>query len=246
MCFVFIFYHFLKTKSDSQRLHSNRRSIHPNFCRKEKMTNNKTALQRTTAILTALTLTPSFCGIIAQNTNLPLWETSPALAQPRLEDNDSRRAANYRNTSLPPSNSINMSGQITSDLNNNSFEFHAENGTRYRVLALSSVTLRGLGRNDRVQISGKRDGYVFIASSVINLGTSNSAIINMRANIIDNTAGNRFTIRQGSSIRTVVAERGKPLGLRVGNEVVMTGQWRGNIFYASSVRPFNSGGNDNR
>lgn len=186
------------------------------------MTNKKTALQRTTAALAIFTLTPT------------LWGISTALAEPR----DSRPTGSYRNASLPRTSVLNVNGQITSDPTNNSFEFYAENGTRYRVLALSNVSLRGIGRSDRVQISGKRDGYVFLASSVTSLGAPNSAIINLRAYVIENPTGNRFTIRQGNAIRTVLVAGGKPFGLRDGSEIAMAGQWRGNIFYASNVRLF--------
>jgi len=159
------------------------------------------------------------------------------MAQPR----DSRPIGNYRVASLPRPGALNINGQITSDPTNNSFEFYAENGTRYRVLALSNVSLRGIGRSDRVQISGKRDGYVFLASNVTSLGAPNSAIINLRANVVENITGNRFTIRQGNSIATVMVTGGKPLGLRNGSEVAMAGQWRGNIFYASNVHLFADG-----
>jgi hypothetical protein len=196
---------------------------------KEKMTNTKTALQRTTTALAIFTLAT------------PLWGISAAPAQPR----DSRPANSYRHASLPQPSAMTVTGQITSDLNNNSFEFYTENGTRYRVLALSNVSLRGIGRSDRVQISGKRDGYVFLASSVTNMGVPNSAIINLRANVVENITGNRFTIRQGGSIATVMVAGGKPLGLRNGSEVAMAGQWRGNIFYASNVRLFTNGRDNN-
>ncbi len=163
------------------------------------------------------------------------------MAQPR----DSRPTGSYRVASLPRPGTLNINGQITSDPTNNSFEFYAENGTRYRVLALSNVSLRGISRSDRVQITGKRDGYVFLASSVTSLGAPNSAIINLRANVVENITGNRFTIRQGNSIATVMVAGGKPLGLHNGSEVAMAGQWRGNIFYASSVRLFANGQTNN-
>lgn len=215
------------------------------------MTSKKTTTPRTAVWLTALTLTPPLWSIVAHDTNAASLGTAAARAQTRLGNfnqdgnRDSQQASDFHNSSLSRPGRMTVSGEVTSDPFNNSFEFYGENGTRYRVLATSDVSLRGIDRNDRVQIHGKLDRNIFIASSVTGMGASNSAVLNLRANVVNDLSGNRFTIRQGNAIRTVVAERGEPFGLRVGSEVDMTGQWRNDIFYASSVRLLDSGWDDN-
>lgn len=203
-----------------------------------RMTTKKAA-----ALLAAITIAPSVLGLFPTSTHSTPLGVSSAQAQPRWgtpeweRNRESRRARDYRDSDLSRLSWITVRGTVTSNPSNDLFEFRSDSGDRYRVLARSNVSLRGIDRNDRVQVYGKRDGNILIAYNVSNLGGgSNSGVVNLRATVTSNQPGNRFTIRYNNVNRVVVAERGEPSGLRVGSEVDMTGRWRNNVFHASSVR----------
>jgi len=203
-----------------------------------RMTTKKAA-----TMLAAIAIAPSVLGLLPTSTQSTPLGISSAQAQPRWgtpdweRNRESRRARDYRDSDLARLSWATVEGTVNSNPANDYFEFRASNGQQYRVLARSNVSLRGINRNDRVRVYGKRDGNILIAYSVTELGGSNnSGVINLRARVVDNVSGNRFTIRHNNAIRTVVAERGEPNGLRAGREVDMTGRWRNNVFYASSVR----------
>ncbi len=207
-----------------------------------RMTTKKAA-----TMLAAIAIAPSVLGLLPTTTqSTPLGITS-AQAQPRWgtpdweRNRNSRRARDYRDTDLSRLSWITVRGTVTTTPNGDYFEFRADNGTNYRILARTEVSLRNIKRSDRVEIYGKRDGNIIVGYKVTELGGSNSGVVNLRATVVTNVAGNRFTIRYNNSNRIVVAERGEPNGLRAGSEVDMTGTWRNNIFHASSVR-LRSGG----
>lgn len=203
-----------------------------------RMTTKKAA-----TLLAAIAIAPSVMGLLPTSTqNTPLGISS-AQAQPRWgtpeweRTRNTRRGRDYRDSDLARLSWATVNGVVTSNPDSDFFEFRSDSGDRYRVLARSNVSLRGINRNDKVRVYGKRDGNILIAYSVTDLGGgSNSGVVNLRATVTNNQSGNRFTIRYNNSNRIVVAERGEPNGLRAGSEVDMTGRWRSNIFYASSVR----------
>lgn len=210
-----------------------------------RMTTKKAA-----AMLAAIAISPSVLGLLPTTSQNTAPGISSAQAQPRRgtpewdRNRESRRARDYRDSDLSRLSWATVVGQVTSNPANDYFEFRSENGDRYRVLARSNVSLRGISRNDRVRVYGKRDGNIIIAYSIAELGGSNSSVVNLRATVTSNQSGNRFTIRYNNVNRMVVAQRGEPRGLRVGSEVDMTGTWRNNVFYASSVRLRDSGWQD--
>lgn len=208
-----------------------------------------TTARRSAALLAAITLTPPLWGIVGPNTQAPSWGTSIAQAQPRMGDPDwarnrnSRRANHYRDSDLVRLSWITLRGEITDDPERDYFEFRSDNGDRYRVLARPDVSLRGFDDDDRVEVYGKRDGDILIAYRVRELDDDDDGN-GFRTTVIENLPGNRFTIRHRYTTRIVVAERGEPYGLRAGSEVELEGRWRGNTFYASSVRLRNGGRDD--
>lgn len=211
------------------------------------MRTNKT-IGRTAALLAALTLAPPLWNIVTPHLQDSSWGTSVANAQPRMGDPDwsrgrnSRRANHYRDSDLTRLSWITVRGEITDDPERDYFEFRSDSGDRYRVLARPDVSLRGLDEDDRVEVYGKRDGDILIAYRVRELNDDDDDDDNgFRTTVVDNLPGNRFTIRHRYTTRIVVAERGEPNGLRAGSEVELEGRWRGNTFYASSVRLRNGG-----
>lgn len=215
------------------------------------MSKNKmqTTARRAAALLAALTLAPPLMGIMLPDVTTSSWGISTAQAQPRMGDpdwdrnRDSRRANHYRDSDLARLSWITVRGEVTSNPQRDYFEFRSDSGDRYRVLARSDVSLRGIDNNDRIEVYGKRDGNILIAYRVreVNDGDNDNRF---RATVLDNLSGNRFTIRHRNRIRTVIAERGEPYGLRSGSEVELEGYWRGDIFYARSIRLRDNGGWD--
>lgn len=208
--------------------------------------NKKTKTWRTAVLLATLTAAPQLVGNVIPNTlEMPSAQAQPRFGTPEWDrTRNSRRARDYRDNDLARLSWATIVGQVTNNPDNDYFELRSQNGDRYRVLARSNVSLRGINRNDRVRVYGKRDGNILIAYSIADLGGTNSGIVNLRSRVVDNLSGNRFTIRYNNSVRTVVAERGEPRGLRAGVEVDLTGRWRNNIFYATAitVRDNNWGG----
>jgi|GEM_PF-1747054 len=214
----------------------------------------KTTARRTAALLAALTIAPPLMGAVVQNTSTVSWGTSTAQAQPRWGDPDwaknrnSRRATHYRDNDLSRLSWITVRGEVTDDPERDYFEFRSDSGDRYRVLARADVSLRGIDDDDRVEVYGKRDGDILVAYRVQKLNDNNGGGRDdnrFRATVADNLPGNRFTIRHRNRTTTVIAERGEPYGLRAGSEVTLEGIWRGDTFYASSVRLRDNDWDDN-
>lgn len=208
-----------------------------------KNKNTRMTTKKAAALLAAIAIAPTVMGLLPTSTQSTPLGISSAQAQPRWgtpdweRNRESRRANHYRDSDLARLSWATIEGTVNSNPANDYFEFRAINGQQYRVLARSNVSLRGINRNDRVRVYGKRDGNILIAYSVTKLsGSNNSGVINLRARVVSNIAGNRFTIRHNNANRIVVAKRGEPNGLRAGSEVDMTGTWRNNIFHATSVR----------
>ncbi len=208
-----------------------------------KNNNMRMTTKKAATLLAAIAIAPSVMGLLPTSTQSTPLGISSAQAQPRWgtpeweKNRESRRGRDYRDSDLARLSWATVNGVVTNNPNNDFFEFRSDSGDRYRVLARSNVSLRGIKRNDRVRVYGKRDGNILIAYSVTDLGGSNnSGVVNLRARVVSNIAGNRFTIRYNNSNRIVVAERGEPNGLRAGSEVDMTGRWRNNVFHATSVR----------
>lgn len=207
-----------------------------------KNTNTRMTTKKAAAMLAAIAIAPTVMGLLPIATQNSPVGINIAQAQPRFgtpewdKNRESRRARDYRDNDLSRLSWATIRGTVTSNPSNDLFEFRAENGSNFRVLARSNVSLRDIRRNDRVQVYGKRDGNILIAYSVTKQDNDSGNVENVRARVVDNLSGNRFTIRHNNSNRTVVAERGKPNGLRAGREVELTGRWRNNIFYASNVR----------
>lgn len=151
------------------------------------------------------------------------------------------RGRDYRDSDLNRLSWTTQEGKITSNPTDDYFDFRADNNVTYRVMAVGNVSLRSFNRDDRIRVYGRLDGRNIIASNVTRIdgGWNNPSTGNrqtLQATVVSNIVGNRFTIRYNNQNRIVVSQGREPQGLRNGQQVELTGYWRGNIFHADQIR----------
>lgn len=190
--------------------------------------------------LTALALP---CTLLS-GTSFPL--TTPAHAQPRMgtpeweKNRATRRASDYHDSDLARLNWATVRGRITNNPDNDFFEFRDENGESFRVLVRADVSLRGIERNDFVQVYGKRDGDILVAYRVTKLNEDWQDGQTRRIRGIATSAirDRRFGLRLNNErVVNIISATNSVRGISQGDEVEVEGRWdrKGQVFRISKA-----------
>lgn len=192
-----------------------------------------------TVLLTALAFAaPQFGAHVPALQNTPLSATA-AQAQ------NYRRGRDYRDNDLNRLSWITRRGTVTNNPSSDYLDLRADDGQHFRVVTRGNVSLRGINRNDRIEVYGKRDGGIIIAYKVTELrgSTSNEQRVTLRGTIAGDLTRDRFLMHYNNNYYNVVLLGNIPNNIRKGRDVEVTGYWKGGAIYADRVQVGGDSGN---